>query len=84
MVDTNVPDYRNTRRIVSRYIVLRAKIAPVDGLGGWSGDSVNFVGKAVLAARCLGRKEGYHESVDVTARNIVSCLLDVNNLTRRG
>lgn len=39
----------------------------MDDLGECSGDLVDFVGKAVLAARCLGREKGYHGSVDVAA-----------------
>ena len=45
---------------------------------------VDFVGKAALAARYLGRANSCHGRDDVAARNIVSCLLDVNNLMMKG
>ena len=63
---------------------LRAKTAPVGGLGGCMTNLVDFVGKAALAARCLGRAKSCHGRDDVAARNIVSCLLDVNNLMMKG
>lgn len=36
---------------------LRAKVAPVDRPGGCMKDLVRLVGKAALAARCLGHQK---------------------------
>lgn len=57
---------------------LRAKVALMDRLGDCMRNLVGFVGKPVLDARGLGRATGLHERDDVAARNVVSCLLDVN------
>ena len=61
-----------------------AKVAPVGGLGECMTNIVDFVGKVALAARCLGRATSCHRRDDVAARNIVSCMLDVNILMMKG
>lgn len=47
-------------------------------------DLIDFVGKMVLAARCLGCVNSCYGRDDGAARNIVSCLLDVNILMMKG
>ena len=59
---------------------LRAKAALMDRHGECMRNLVDFVGKPVLDARSLGRATGLHRRDDGAARNIVSCLLDVNAL----
>ena len=55
-------------------------MALMDRLGECMRNLVDFIGKSVLDARCLGRATGLHRTDEVAAWNVVSYLLDVNDL----